>query len=381
LITSIRYQIYINYISVTPNIYYNQRVNIDNNLIYLLGLSIFVVFFGGRIISILIKAFWDNFVGKGKHSTRDLDEMIKEQERILRSRMKYGKVETTTPSSKKNQKKFFSETEELYLKARDKNQLIEGLDQVLQLFDNAKWGQGEIYKKLLQTAKMKAGCDQDVLTLSQIVTKFLRENYFINTSNELPSFKQIEKAILSKFILTKLFKESILGKGPILSYFSKKNNSSEKDIIIAIHHLFLSLSEKNDNKLLERVLKVNGDSSFLKKYSDLQISEVIDKAIQLPDKKGYLGSDYFLKTIMTQVDLIKGISPLSEVKNLDDAYKTLGLKKNASKDEIKHAYKTIVKSRHPDVMAGKGLSSEIEKKLSQNFAIIQKAYDMVKSQK
>ena len=356
-------------------------MNIDNNLIYLLGLSIFVVFFGGRIISILIKAFWDNFVGKGKHSTRDLDEMIKEQERILRSRMKYGKVETTTPSSKKNQKKFFSETEELYLKARDKNQLIEGLDQVLQLFDNAKWGQGEIYKKLLQTAKMKAGCDQDVLTLSQIVTKFLRENYFINTSNELPSFKQIEKAILSKFILTKLFKESILGKGPMLSYFSKKNNSSEKDIIIAIHHLFLSLSEKNDNKLLERVLKVNGDSSFLKKYSDLQISEVIDKAIQLPDKKGYLGSDYFHKTIMTQVDLIKGISPLSEVKNLDDAYKTLGLKKNASKDEIKHAYKTIVKSRHPDVMAGKGLSSEIEKKLSQNFAIIQKAYDMVKSQK
>ncbi|MFZ8932806.1 MAG: DnaJ domain-containing protein [Bacteriovoracaceae bacterium] len=355
-------------------------MNIDNNLIYLLALSIFAVFFGGRIISILIKAFWENTIGRGNQKTRDLDEMIKEQERILRSRMKYGKVSTPT-QTKSTGKKYFSETEELYLKAKDKNQLIEGLDQVLSLFDNAKWGQGDLYKSFLQNAKLKSGCEQDILLLSQVITKFLRDNYFIQTNKELPGFKQIEKAILSKLILTKLFQETISAQGPIIHFLKNKSKSSEKDIIIATHYLFLTFNGEATSNLLERVLKIGGDPSFLKKYSDLQISELIDKKLPLPDGQGYLGVDFFLKEVVKQAELIKGLSPLPEVKNIKDAYKVLGINENAKKEEVKQAYKAIVKTRHPDVMAAKGLSSEIEKKLSANFAIIQKAYEMIKSQK
>ena len=338
--------------------------------------------FGGRILAILVKAFYDTFLNRDHRKTRDLDELIKEQERILKSRMKYGSVtniQTSSPNKKKS--KYFSETEELYIKAKEKSQPIEDIDKVLKLFDNAKWGQGDLYNHFLQQLKLKFGVDFELLSLSQVITKFLREDYFVKTNHTLPSFKNIEKAILSKVFLTKFFHESTHGNGPLMQKLSHRFKYSSKAIVMASHYEFLELKGEKKDSLIERVIQVGGDPNYLKRFPDIQVSDILDSVIPLPDKSGYLGPDYFSKRIQKSAEIFHGLTPLPQVKTKADACKVLGITENASVEEIKKAYKTIAKTRHPDVMAGKGLPESVEKKLSQNFSIIQKAYDLLKSKK
>lgn len=356
----------------------------DNNLIYLLGLSIFLVFFGGRILGILLKGFWDNFVNRDPKRNQNFDEMVKEQERILRSRMKIGPAAAPQPSPQGKKSKTFSDSEDSYLLAKEKDQKIEGLDKILELFDNARWGQGKIYQEILNKAKLKTNCQFDLLGLSQIVTKFLRENFFLKTKKELAGFNEIEKAILSKLILVNLVKESTQGNGPLLSGLAKKKQLDPKFIIMAIHFEFMKFKGETASVLYERIVKVSADPAYLRKFPDQVVSDLMDKQIPLPDKSGYLGPDYFLKNLFQTASIFENVIPLPPLKNKKDiegAFKVLGVRENASLDEIKRVYKNLAKSKHPDVLAAKGLPPSLEKTLTNNFSILQQAYEILKDQK
>ena len=58
-------------------------------------------------------------------------------------------------------------------------------------------------------------------------------------------------------------------------------------------------------------------------------------------------------------------------KKMKDPYKVLGLKKGASQEEIREAYKKLVKKYHPDQYANNPLSDLAEEKLEE----INKAYN------
>ena len=65
---------------------------------------------------------------------------------------------------------------------------------------------------------------------------------------------------------------------------------------------------------------------------------------------------------------------------LANAYKVLGVDKNAKKQEIKKAYKKLMSQHHPDKLIAKGLPPEMMESAKQKTQDIQAAYDMVSKQ-
>lgn len=63
------------------------------------------------------------------------------------------------------------------------------------------------------------------------------------------------------------------------------------------------------------------------------------------------------------------------------AYKVLGLSPDASDDEVKRRYRTLVKEFHPDRIASKGLPEEFTEFAEEKFREIQDAYETVKKER
>ena len=61
----------------------------------------------------------------------------------------------------------------------------------------------------------------------------------------------------------------------------------------------------------------------------------------------------------------------------DDAYSVLGLSRNASDDEVRKAYRRLVREHHPDRLVAKGLPQEFVEHANKTLANINVAYDRI----
>ena len=62
-----------------------------------------------------------------------------------------------------------------------------------------------------------------------------------------------------------------------------------------------------------------------------------------------------------------------------DCYDVLGIPKGASKDDIKKAYRNLVKKHHPDKV--RNLGQVAEEAAKEKFQRIQKAYEDIKNER
>lgn len=64
--------------------------------------------------------------------------------------------------------------------------------------------------------------------------------------------------------------------------------------------------------------------------------------------------------------------------SIEQAYQVLGVSQDASKQEIKRAYRKLMSQHHPDKLVSKGMPEEMVKVATEKSQEIQSAYDMVK---
>jgi len=62
---------------------------------------------------------------------------------------------------------------------------------------------------------------------------------------------------------------------------------------------------------------------------------------------------------------------------LDDAYKALGVSKDASDQEIKRAYRKLISQYHPDKLIGQGLPEDMIAVATEQAKEVQLAYDLI----
>ena len=67
-----------------------------------------------------------------------------------------------------------------------------------------------------------------------------------------------------------------------------------------------------------------------------------------------------------------------EISQENDAFKVLGLSKNASLDEVKARYKELVRQYHPDILMGRGESKEVIERSTKKLQEINEAYGRLK---
>lgn len=73
--------------------------------------------------------------------------------------------------------------------------------------------------------------------------------------------------------------------------------------------------------------------------------------------------------------------PNLSAKKLKDAYAVLGIKENASQEEVKRAYRKLINQYHPDKLVAKGLPEEMMKAATEKTQAIKEAYELIKERK
>ena len=64
-----------------------------------------------------------------------------------------------------------------------------------------------------------------------------------------------------------------------------------------------------------------------------------------------------------------------------DPYVILGLERTASDDEIKSAYRKLIKEHHPDLLASQGLPDEFIEMANEKLSVINVAYDHIEKER
>jgi len=102
--------------------------------------------------------------------------------------------------------------------------------------------------------------------------------------------------------------------------------------------------------------------------------------ISMADGKFHPAEEQYIKQVSSvfglsqaQYDQIKALF----IKKNDRAYQILGISSRATDDEIKHAYKNLVREYHPDKLMAKGVPEDFMKIANQKMAEINTAYDQV----
>jgi len=80
-------------------------------------------------------------------------------------------------------------------------------------------------------------------------------------------------------------------------------------------------------------------------------------------------------------DRARGAAPRFRPEPTDDAYAVLGVPKTATNDEVRAAWKALVRANHPDSLASRGVPAEFVASATDKVAGINAAWDRIKRER
>ncbi|MDQ7048316.1 MAG: co-chaperone DjlA [Enterobacterales bacterium] len=113
------------------------------------------------------------------------------------------------------------------------------------------------------------------------------------------------------------------------------------------------------------------------KAEEREILYLIGGLFRLPRSQ----MDRLIEMVRAQQSFHQGGSTSSRnqsVPTLGQAYKVLGINQDASKAQVKRAYRKLMSQHHPDKLVAKGMPQEMVKVATEKSQEIQAAYEMIK---
>ncbi|MCP4915244.1 MAG: DnaJ domain-containing protein [Oligoflexia bacterium] len=338
-------------------------------------------FLGRYIVPAIGTMFYEKFVNKKKKNNHSqFDHMIEAQKQILRQKQGLSSPSNSQSSQGKNTK---AKNDDAIIKLYEKeikklndseSELREGYQKVLHLFQSKQWGNfdslqivGSKFKKLYQF-------DVPSQVIDTAVRNTLDEGFLLSRrSKQLVNFEEYNEIIESYVTLHILFKEIKSKEFILTKKIATLKKLKVESIVKSIIHFLL---RKPSKQQLSELIKGN-----LKELLTLIPEQVPLGLLKSRDNKFFLNRSELIFEFTEEAGFYQSLNPLPEINHKSDiklAYQILGVSSNDSQDQIKKAYKRLAKERHPDTMKSKGIDSQYEALLTENFSKLQIAYDIIK---
>lgn len=212
--------------------------------------------------------------------------------------------------------------------------------------------------------------------------------YKIKSQFRIPAYSEILKAELVAHFFFDRYQVSA-GKIPnyIKQYtsginrFDSERIVKEKKSLKEITELIID-SGFSKRPFIDLLFKIAAADNFFSDAEDAYINSVADYIHYDKEKIRSIRDHYIRIGVTEKKTYRRSYSSSSSYSSsmssyyTSKAYKILGVDKNASADEIKSAYRTLVKKYHPDKYATQGI--EAMEKAEEQFQIITDAYEIIK---
>lgn len=339
-----------------------------------IGLLIILGALAAKIGAAYLSHFLDRLSTGHKSKPHDIDAMIEAKKHMIRTG-EYGGQNHEPPPLPAGA--IGVKTEDL-LKSQLKNpQLSEQqkteIQKILTLFEESTWGGGGSFDKMRQLFS-----SQFKITLESAF--FMRAFRFLNSRQlllETKTFAQVENLVLSTAFLQKLINECIERQGPLLKFLSQLERLDLFNILRSSELLFLRQSRQADVHLYSFLLQTKLDSiSELSRLPSDDRERILERLLKSP----LTTPKELVKKILDEAQLFTSLSPMPKLdsnKDLEGAYKVLGIHENTSLEDIKKRYRQLALERHPDRLAGKNIPKAYQEMAHRNFTLIKQALDLV----
>ncbi len=340
------------------------KINIVSRIILITILVVVV----GKILGQFLGA---HLTGKKKKKkTPDFDALVRQKENILRSQEGLGPKASTT---KKTEKQYESKIEEQIssemMRSSTKDERKSEITKMLALFDAARWGEGKAFEdvrhKLAALYKFDFKSNKVARSLN-----FLKKNNIFLTLNrtELINYDEMVQIIGADLFFNEMLEE-IKGNGSDLLLFFARQSKTDLDSTLKASQLVLG------EHFGERITI----SEVLKEDVKIRPNDPRDYLFEEKRRK-IVDTTNLCKKIVDMSLIIKALSPIErpDRKDLKASLKIFGATEHTSFDAITKKYKKLASQLHPDRLSGMGLDQSLEKLATENFSVMQEAYNTIK---
>jgi len=298
---------------------------------------------------------------------KHLDQLIKKNELKFRG----SSIKPTISSSQKtNQKKpqwkNILKAEAESLKNADE---LESINLFITYLNELEWGEGNKLKQFERNLNSQIPIPFSQKKIKDFLLFFLDHNFHhpYHQSDRFIDYKDLDQRFLNIGLLYQL---QLLLKEKKYSTYAKMLRLEPRHLENTILHFFLFLQNNDFNSSLNKVFHSKTETYRAVNYLSLE-----DLNIEWQKVKYQELQEGWHKIL----DLWSALSSLnfSKEKLSQDFLTFLKCSTKSSPDIIKKSYKNELKKRHPDRFSSYSLPDQYQKILTQNFQILQDAFDKV----
>ncbi len=349
-----------------------------------MGLALLALFIFGKVLAPTFGMWlWEKLFGSPKRNNRDLDfdQLIETKKAILRRgepASREGQIQHPQKKSNPTQQKYreaFSHLSQKSNRTEIEEEKLEQYKFILTLFDALQWGGGKEIHDISQKLSKKIGIRIEDTTVTHLIKKMLKYDWaLLRKSNKLPTLNELTP-LWECYLFWELILEELWGTGGKLTKsLQSKFHTSQKDLEKAI----ISIFSKIQNPQVSPKQILEGKVDLITKE---KLDVIAPKFLLSEDLKFFQPKKEWLKKLEEEIIFYSSLTPLPPLKNDKDkegAMRALGVTKEMELEEIKKVYRKLALLKHPDKLSAKGIPKEFEFIATENFALIQRAYDILK---
>lgn len=327
----------------------------------------------------MIVQFMDERKKKKNSKGRSLDQLIREQEVLLRK----GMEKKANKAEKGNKEENGPLSIDLIIreyKIRDTNQ--ENNDQdfslIIELFENLQWGESSASQFIIKDAFKLFHIQINSGSINKIINEFYSHDFFQN----FPSFEEINNFLVSFIILQSMTNE-VEAKDTAAQIAITNPLLEAHHIVKGAHLLLIKNDLKSDFQESNYEYVLFKKSPVFNKQVDSKKKSILNTIFTL-GKYRPMSPKFLIDKIFQESMIVMAVTPITinEKVSLDDAMTFFKIKNKHDLDlkKLNKIYKKFARICHPDKLSGSKLPKDLINISNSNFIKIKNAVDILKKE-